>query len=298
VRARLVLENDDFRFSLRDALRIHELTQGKLPILFDTYHHECLNSGESLEEAFRLAAATWGTTQEERQRHGYPLVDYSSAHSSGKRGKHADTLDPAHFAATVRELDKVGIPYDVMLEIKDKEISAVKVQALDVYGKCDVAAARAITIRQVSRIVREVDGLPLSSSGEEDEDESMQDPSDDDEDTTALAAAAAAGGRRANASIRTRLQVARASNNSAEEKEAEATVSSAAKRKRAASTTKRKAAPKCKPNRRQQRASSSSSSSSSSGPDPASTTEEQEHEEIPRKRRRVSAASARKGKRT
>ena len=117
VKRRLVVENDDRLYSLRECLSLHDETG--VPILFDNFHHECLNHGEPMSEALRLAASTWHP-----ERDGALMMDYSSQAPDERRGKHTDTLVPELFNAFVDELD--GLNVDMMLEIKDKEASAVR----------------------------------------------------------------------------------------------------------------------------------------------------------------------------
>jgi UV DNA damage endonuclease len=119
IRSRLVIENDDRLYTLRDCLRIHERTG--IPVLFDAFHHEVNSSGESLPEAMRMVTQTWGT------RDGVPMVDYSSQEPGERARKHAETIDLAHFQRFVEATRE--FEFDLMLEIKDKEQSAVK--ALD-----------------------------------------------------------------------------------------------------------------------------------------------------------------------
>jgi UV DNA damage endonuclease len=117
---RLVIENDDLRFPLGDCLRVHGETG--LPVLFDAFHHELLNRGEPLARALGLAAGTWGKSD------GIPLVDYSSQEMGKRRGTHAATLDPQLFGGFLR--DSWPHDMDIMLEIKDKERSALAALAI------------------------------------------------------------------------------------------------------------------------------------------------------------------------
>ncbi|MGI4832382.1 MAG: UV DNA damage repair endonuclease UvsE [Janthinobacterium lividum] len=116
VKARLVVENDDRLYSLRECLSLYDETG--VPILFDNFHHECLNHGEPMRLALRLAAATWHP-----QHDGVLMIDYSSQAPNERRGKHTDTLVPELFEQFLTELN--GLDVDMMLEIKDKEASAV-----------------------------------------------------------------------------------------------------------------------------------------------------------------------------
>lgn len=117
VKVRLVVENDDRLYSLRECLSLHDITG--VPILFDNFHHECLNHGEPMREALRLAAATWHPTRD-----GVLMMDYSSQAPDERRGKHTDTLVPELFRGFLADLD--GLEVDMMFEIKDKEASAVR----------------------------------------------------------------------------------------------------------------------------------------------------------------------------
>jgi UV DNA damage endonuclease len=115
---RLVIENDDRLYNLQDCLHLHRRIG--VPVLFDSFHHELFNEGETLTEALDLAASTWG------QDDGLPMVDYSRQNGS-RRGSHAESLD----AETFRSFLQASRPYDfdLMLEIKDKEKSALQALA-------------------------------------------------------------------------------------------------------------------------------------------------------------------------
>ncbi|MBJ6141813.1 UV DNA damage repair endonuclease UvsE [Hymenobacter sp. BT559] len=117
VKVRLVVENDDRLYSLRECLSLHDETG--VPILFDNFHHECLNYGEPMHEALRLAAATWHPTRD-----GVLMMDYSSQSLGERKGKHTDSLVPELFRGFLTDLGDLDV--DMMLEIKDKEASAVK----------------------------------------------------------------------------------------------------------------------------------------------------------------------------
>ncbi|MBT9393425.1 UV DNA damage repair endonuclease UvsE [Hymenobacter sp. NST-14] len=115
VQARLVIENDDRLFSLRDCLRVHAAVG--IPVLFDNFHHECLNHGEPMAEALRLAAATWHPVRD-----GVMMMDYSSQATGERKGKHTATLEETLFQNFLTDLG--DLEADIMLEIKDKEASA------------------------------------------------------------------------------------------------------------------------------------------------------------------------------
>lgn len=115
VRRRLVIENDDVNYPMADCLRLHELVG--VPVLFDWFHHELNNRGERAGDALAACAQTW------RRADGPLMIDYSSQEPGARRGKHAEHIDLAYFRRFLRESWPVDC--DVMLEIKDKERSAL-----------------------------------------------------------------------------------------------------------------------------------------------------------------------------
>jgi len=116
VKRRLVIENDDRRHSLRDCLKISAETG--IPVLFDVFHHEINNFGETIRESFGLFAKTW------KERDGLPMIDYSSQRKGEREGKHIETIDLVKFGNFLEETKPFD--FDIMLEIKDKEKSALK----------------------------------------------------------------------------------------------------------------------------------------------------------------------------
>jgi UV DNA damage endonuclease len=124
IKKRLVIENDDHLYNLKDCLYINQQTGG-IPIVFDSFHHECYGNGESVKIALEEAMSTW-----DRNRDGLPIVDYSSQdlgnerNNKNRKGKHAETIDTRLFKTFLKETE--GLDFDIMLEIKDKEKSALK----------------------------------------------------------------------------------------------------------------------------------------------------------------------------
>lgn len=117
VKKRLAIENDDVSYSVKDCLKISKQTG--IPIIFDYFHHECLNNKEKPFEAFIECQKTW------KKNDGIIMLDYSSQQQGERKGKHAETLNEDHFKEFLKQLN--GQDFDLMLEIKDKEKSAKKV---------------------------------------------------------------------------------------------------------------------------------------------------------------------------
>jgi len=116
IRRRLAVENDDRQYSIADCLQISRRTG--IPVLFDSFHHQLNGNGEALGTAWRQAAATWGTSD------GLPMIDYSSQKKGERKGRHAESIDLEDFAGFIAAGE--GLDFDIMLEIKDKERSALR----------------------------------------------------------------------------------------------------------------------------------------------------------------------------
>ncbi|MCJ7524736.1 MAG: UV DNA damage repair endonuclease UvsE [Candidatus Aminicenantes bacterium] len=116
IRRRLAVENDDRQYSITDCLQISRRTG--IPVLFDSFHHQLNGNGEALGTAWRQAAATWGTND------GLPMIDYSSQKKGERKGRHAESIDLEDFAGFIAAGE--GLDFDIMLEIKDKERSALR----------------------------------------------------------------------------------------------------------------------------------------------------------------------------
>ena len=117
VLARISLENDERVFTIEDALTIC----GKcgLPAIFDVFHHS-LNAPAHGTQSYWLdrAVERWCP------QHGRPKLHYSQQLAGGKAGMHSRFIAMDAFLEFHRSLE--GRDLDVMLEVKDKNLSAVK----------------------------------------------------------------------------------------------------------------------------------------------------------------------------
>lgn len=114
---RLVVENDDRLYNLNDCIEISNKVG--VPILFDVFHHSVNGTGASVNQAIQLSSQTWN-----KKRDGIPMIDYSSRNMNGTSRQHADSIDVEDFKRFLLEAEPFD--FDIMLEIKDKEKSAVK----------------------------------------------------------------------------------------------------------------------------------------------------------------------------
>jgi UV DNA damage endonuclease len=116
-RARLVVENDE-RWSLADVLPLG------FPVVFDVFHHGLKPSVAELDVrgAVLAAAETWSA------RDGRQEIHFSTQEPGKRPGAHSATLDVPAFTGLV---EAVGdLPLDCVLEVKDKERSALAAQGI------------------------------------------------------------------------------------------------------------------------------------------------------------------------
>lgn len=117
VKKRLVIENDERSYSLKDCLEISKHTD--IPVVFDIFHHTFNNSQESSKEALDLAKSTW------KDEDGNLMVDYSEQKEGGRPGAHSETINTLQLKEFLYDLVQ---SMDIMLEVKDKEQSVLKLQ--------------------------------------------------------------------------------------------------------------------------------------------------------------------------
>ncbi len=137
-RARLVVENDDRTFALRDVLRLSARI-GR-PVVWDVLHHHCHDPDRIPDrEALELALATWPAGVRPKIHYSTPKTAVDErTRRTGRRVErtlvlpqlraHADVIDPItceHFlrgpAAGMRD-------FDVMLEAKAKDLALLRLR--------------------------------------------------------------------------------------------------------------------------------------------------------------------------
>jgi UV DNA damage endonuclease len=168
VRRRLVLENDDIRFSAADVLWIHERTGVRL--IFDYQHFWCLNpEGLDLRDTLERFLATWPDRVRPKIHFSSPRTEMREVKQKiapAQRGKakagevtkapvkanarvktvlrppvwtgHADFTNPFEFATFMRTAS--GLVFDVMLEGKSKDLALMKLRGDLLRCAPDVAA--------------------------------------------------------------------------------------------------------------------------------------------------------------
>lgn len=138
VRRRLVLENDDIRYSAADVLWIHERTGVRL--VFDHQHFWCLNpEGLDMIEALRAMLRSWPAGQRPKLHFSSPRTELREVKRIDRKTKnrrsvllppvwtgHADYTNPFEFIRFMR--DAAGLDFDVMLEAKAKDLSLLKLR--------------------------------------------------------------------------------------------------------------------------------------------------------------------------
>ena len=166
VRRRLVLENDDIRYSASDVLKVHEATGVKC--VFDYQHHWCFNpEGLPLVDTLERFCRTWPAGVR-------PKMHFSCARTemreikrkNRKTGKiehvlqppiwtgHADYNNPFEtitFLQSIRHIDT-----DVMLESKAKDLSLIRLRNDMARYAPELAARYGVDTQQAGEDVEEI----------------------------------------------------------------------------------------------------------------------------------------------
>ena len=138
IRRRLVLENDDLRYSAADVLKIHDGTG--VPLIFDHQHFWCHNPEQlELRDTVERFLATWPKGVRPKIHFSSPRTELRELKRKvkGSRKKklilqppvwtgHADFCQPFEFVSFMRLLD--GLEFDVMLEAKSKDLALLRLR--------------------------------------------------------------------------------------------------------------------------------------------------------------------------
>ena len=166
VRRRLVVENDDRLFTAEDALAASGACG--IPMVFDVLHHRLNHDpgGRGELELLDAAARTWGPQD------GPQKVHYAQQAPGRRHGSHTDTIGLDGFLAFAASLE--GRAPDVMLEVKDKNASALKcLNVLDEHGtaaalerawatcKYSVLERDQAAYQQVRNLLKDKDAYPV-----------------------------------------------------------------------------------------------------------------------------------------
>ncbi len=202
VRRRLVLENDDIRFSAADVLWVHERCGVRL--VFDYQHMWCLNPERlDMRETLEKFLRTWTDAR--------PKIHFSSPRTemrevkvpirkdakprknevttapvkAGARVKtvlrppvwtgHSDFTNPFEFATFMRMAD--GLEFDVMMEGKAKDLSILRLRPDLLRYAPDVAARFGITAADAEELAEDeeelLDGVDAERAADVDEGEAV-----------------------------------------------------------------------------------------------------------------------------
>ncbi len=118
IKRRLVLENDDRLFNIRDILEAAKIAG--FPVVYDNLHNAVNPADPSKTDAdwIRTTAATWGPND------GPQKIHYSQQDPAKRIGAHSPWIKADLFLDFYQTIQ--GETLDIMLEVKDKNLSALK----------------------------------------------------------------------------------------------------------------------------------------------------------------------------
>lgn len=118
IKNRLIIENDDRSYTIKEVLDISEKTGA--PVVYDNLHHYINGSDYITPDSYwiNLAKKTW------REKDGRAKVHYSQQELNGRVGAHSQWIRIDEFLSYYEDVAPCQV--DIMLEVKDKNLSAKK----------------------------------------------------------------------------------------------------------------------------------------------------------------------------
>lgn len=118
IKKRLVIENDDRSYTVSEVLVISQATGA--PVIYDNLHNAINTSDITKDDAYwiELTRKTW------RPEDGRQKIHYSQQSAMNRIGAHTRTISLDPFMDFYHQVSREDL--DIMLEVKDKNLSAVK----------------------------------------------------------------------------------------------------------------------------------------------------------------------------
>lgn len=118
VKKRLVVENDDKSYNISDVLEIGTILN--IPVIFDNLHHKINPTHSQRDEIYWInkCRETW------KQEDGKQKIHYSQQNPIKRPGSHSESIRINEFVDFYHKLKRTDL--DIMLEVKDKNLSAIK----------------------------------------------------------------------------------------------------------------------------------------------------------------------------
>lgn len=122
IRRRLVIENDDRYYTIEDVLAIS--SELDIPVIFDNLHNEILPASTQKNEMewIDIVKETW------KEHDGVQKMHYCHQDPLKQKGAHSKTIYSPQFLDFCNRLQREDL--DIMLEVKDKNLSAIKCRNL------------------------------------------------------------------------------------------------------------------------------------------------------------------------
>jgi UV DNA damage endonuclease len=118
IKQRLVIENDDKSYNISDVLFISR--NCRIPVVFDNLHHKVNPPELSMEDEYWINECrnTW------QDKDGTQKIHYSQQEPGKLPGSHSSSINIDEFIKFFNKLGRDDL--DIMLEVKDKNLSAVE----------------------------------------------------------------------------------------------------------------------------------------------------------------------------
>lgn len=125
IKERLIIENDEKIYNIKEVLEIGE--QLKIPVVFDNLHHKINPPSDIIKEDvywIERAAKTW------KNKDGTQKIHFSTQDKDKKPGAHSRYISVSDFmdffVTYKNKFPNNKKDIDIMLEVKDKNLSAIK----------------------------------------------------------------------------------------------------------------------------------------------------------------------------